>query len=161
MIRFFNHVLFRATVTGIAMILAGLFQLKNPENSWTRYSMFIVYAIGIGWTLWVTKKDVNNPGNFKSLFQQGFRHFAITSLIMVGFMIGILLKNPEWASEEAAYQRTLLIETKKYTPAQIEEIVAQVEKQYAVRYISATVFGYLFMGAVFTAAGSLLIARKN
>jgi hypothetical protein len=59
------------------------------------------------------------------------------------------------------HQRTLLIETKKYTPDQVEELVKEAEKQYPVRYISATVFGYLFMGAVFAAAGSVVLARKN
>ena len=80
---------------------------------------------------------------------------------MVIFTIFILWKHPEFAKEEAAHQRTLLIETKKYTPDQIEELVREAEKQYPVRYISAAVFGYLFMGAVFAAAGSALFARKN
>ena len=42
-----------------------------------------------------------------------------------------------------------------------DELVKEAEKQYPTRYISATVFGYLIMGAVFAAAGSMAFARKD
>ena len=158
-----NSAAVRGLLTGLAMILVGILlkETSLQDKEWSRYLLFMIYAAGITWTIWLAKKNPAITGTFGSLFQQGFRHFAVTALTMVIFTIFILWKHPEFAKEEAAHQRTLLIETKKYTPDQIEELVREAEKQYPVRYISAAVFGYLFMGAVFAAAGSALFARKN
>ncbi len=153
----------RGALTGLLMILTGwiLKETGTEKKEWAQYLLFIEYALGITWSIWMASKNPTLSGSFGSLFQQGFRHFAVTALLMVGFTFFILWQHPEFAREEAAYQRTLLIESKKYTPDQIEELVAAAEKQYPVRYISASVFGYLFMGAVFAAAGSALLARKQ
>ena len=163
MFKLLNHPAFRGAFTGVAMILAGILIKENnwQEAAWSQYVLFILYASGITWSLWLAKRNPSNTGTFGALFQQGFRHFAVTSLVMVAFTFYILWRHPEFAKEEAEHQRTLLIETKKYTPDQINELVVEAEKQYPIRHISATVFGYLFMGAVFSAAGSLVLARKN
>ncbi len=161
--RILAHPGFRGTITGILMILAGILLKETglQEAAWSQYLLFALYALGIGGSIWIAKKDPTNKGSFGSLFQQGFRHFVVTSLVMAGFTIFLMWRHPEFAREEAQYQRTLLIETKKYTPDQIEELTAQAEKQYPLRYISAAVFGYLIMGAVFAAAGSIVFARKD
>lgn len=161
--RFIQHPAFRGVITALVMIITGILlqQTGTATASWSQYLMYAIYATGIGWSIWVAKKDSNNSGSFGSLFQQGFRHFIVTALIMVGFTIFLMWKHPEFAREEAQYQKTLLIETKKYTPDQIDELVIEAEKQYPTRYISATVFGYLIMGAVFAAAGSVVFARKD
>lgn len=158
-----NHPAARGALTGIVMILTGLaLRETGTENeSWAEYLLFIEYGIGITWSIWLAKKNPAISGSFGSLFQQAFRHFSVTALLMVAFTFFILRSHPEFAKEEAAHQRSLLRETKKYTPDQIEELVTEAEKQYTVRFISAAVFGYLFMGAVFAAAGSALLARKN
>ena len=161
--RYLNHPATRGALTGLALILTGWsinkFDLKS--NTFIGYLPFLIYALGIGWSLWTARSNPDRTGSFGDLFQQGFRHFAATSLVMVIFTIGVLWRHPEYAREEAEYQRTLLIETKKYTPDQINELVVQAEKQFPIRHISATVFGYLFMGAIFTAVGSMLLARKK
>ncbi|MFM7671767.1 MAG: DUF4199 domain-containing protein [Bacteroidota bacterium] len=161
--RFLTHPAFRGALTASVMIITGILlkETGKAAESWSQYLMFAIYAIGIGWSIWIAKKDPKNPGRFGSLFQQGFRHFIVTALIMVGFTIYLLWRHPEFAREEAQYQRTLLIETKKYTPDQIDELVKEAEKQYPTRYISASVFGYLIMGVVFAAAGSVVLARKD
>ena len=161
--RYIHHPAFRGALTALVMIAAGILlkETGTATEPWSQYLMFALYASGIRWSIWIAKKDPTNPGRFGSLFQQGFRHFIVTSLIMVGFTIYLLWSHPEFAREEAQYQRTLLVETKKYTPDQIDELVLEAEKQYPTRYISATVFGYLIMGAVFAAAGSVVFARKD
>ena len=153
----------KGLLTALLMIGAGLWiqYTNSQEQGWSRYAMYAIYAAGITWTIGSARQNPSNSGTFGNLFQQGFRHFAVTALIMVAFTVYLLWRHPEYAKEEAAHQRTLLIETKKYTPAQVEELAMEAEKQYPVRFISATVFGYLFMGAVFAAAGSLIWARKN
>lgn len=163
MLRSLSHPATRGFLTAIAMMGCSQLLMNGSLSKYNgaRYLVFLIYALGIGWTLLSARKDPSNHGRFGQLFQQGFRHFAVTSLCMVGFTVFVFWKHPEYAKQEAEYQRSLLIETKKYTPAQIDELVIQAEKQYPVRHISATVFGYLMLGAVFTAVGSGLLARKN
>lgn len=161
--RFFKHPAAQGALTGTIMILTGvILRETNSENEiWAKNLLFIEYGLGIIGSIWMARKDSSQSGSFGNLFQQGFRHFSVTALCMVGFTFFILWRHPEFSREEANYQRTLLKETQKYTPQQIEELAAEAEKQYPVRFISATVFGYLLLGVVFAAAGSALLARKN
>ena len=80
---------------------------------------------------------------------------------MVIFTAVFIRMHPEFAEQEAAYQKEQLIKTKDKTPIEIEDLVAKVKKQYPIRYISASIFGYLIVGAGITAIASALLIRRK
>ena len=80
---------------------------------------------------------------------------------MVAFTAVFIQMHPEFAQQEAAYQREQLVKLNDKTPNEIEDLVTRVKKQYPVRYISASIFGYLILGAAVTAVASILLTRRR
>lgn len=156
----------KGLITGALMLATalGLYYSKQPVDSNLQYIAYLVYGGGIAWTLIDYSKSSSYSNKFMSIFGQGFRCFVIVTLIMVAFT-GIFSKmHPEFAKDGAkAYREYLVNEKKDKLPAEVEKEVTQYEEQYTLRLVSASIFGYLVMGAVITAAisGIILYTRRN
>jgi hypothetical protein len=120
-----------------------------------------LYAAGIAWTLISYKRSDAFTGKFADLFGQGFRCFIVTILIMVAFTYIFSMLHPEFAEEAAQYYREELVKGKNTTPEKIDELVAKAKKQYTTGIIYFTIFGYLIIGTIVTAAGSALLMRRS
>lgn len=153
----------KGLITALIMIATALIidAQKDTTDPRIQYLIFIVYGIGIIWTLLSFRLSASFTGRFTELFGQGFRCFIIVTLVMVIFTAVFIRMHPEFAEQEAAYQKEQLIKTKDKTPVEIDDLVAKVKKQYPVRYISASIFGYLIVGAAITAAASALLTRRK
>ena len=156
--------LIKGVITGIAMLAVTLFLYysRQPGGSPLQYLMYIIYAGGILWTLLDFTKSPAYTGKFGELFGQGFRCFIIVTLIMVAFTAVFAAMHPEIKEESAMILREDLVEGKNTLPADIDKQVQDYKDQFVLRYVSVTIFGYLIMGAIFTAAGAgLLIMRRR
>jgi hypothetical protein len=153
----------KGLITALIMIATALIidAQKDTADPRIQYLIFIIYGIGIIWTLLSFRSSTSFTGRFMELFGQGFRCFIIVTLVMVIFTAVFIRMHPEFAEQEAAYQKEQLIKTKDKTPVEIDDLVAKVKKQYPVRYISASIFGYLIVGAAITAAASALLTRRK
>lgn len=157
--------LVKGAITGAAMLAVTyvLFSSKSPVNPNLIFIVFGLYAVGIAWTLTDHSRSPAYTGKFGDLFNKGFRCFIIVTLIMVTFTGVYSYMHPEFAEEAAKYYREDLIKKGDKTPAEIDEIVAQAKASYTTSVVSLSIFRYLVMGAVFTAAGSgiLLLRRRK
>ena len=156
----------KGLITGLLMLAVALFlyYTKQPFDSGLQYLVYIIYAAGIVWTLISYRKSVATNPKFGELFGQGFRCFIVVTLVMVAFTGFFSAAHPEFAKEAAQHYKEELLKEKKgnRNPVEINEMVAKAEKQYTVQLISASIFGYLIIGAIVTAGCSaLLIARKQ
>lgn len=154
----------KGLITGLLMLAVALFLYftKQPFDSGLQYLVYISYAAGIVWTLISYRKSVAQAPKFGELFGQGFRCFIVVTLVMVAFTGIFSAAHPEFAKEAAQNYKQELLKEKNKTPAEINEMVMKAEKQYTVQLISASIFGYLIIGAIVTAGCSaLLIARKQ
>src|SRR5882672_7195092 len=158
--------LIKGIITGAVMLILILilFYTKQSAGSSFQYLVYIVYAAGIMWTLFDYSRAEGYTGKFGDLFGQGFRCFIVTALIMVAFTGIFTAAHPEFAVEDAKnYREYLVKEDKSKTPAEIDELVANVKKHYTTGVVWSAVLGYLVIGSLFTAAGSVLfiiIRRK-
>ncbi len=156
----------KGLITGAVMLATalGLFYSKQPVESNLQYLAYIVYAGGIAWALISYSRSASYQNKFMDLFGQGFRCFIVVTLIMVAFTAIFTKMNPEFAKDGAkAYREYLIKEKKDRQLPEIEKEVALYEEQYTMRLVSASIFGYLIMGAVITAAisGIILFTRRN
>ncbi len=153
----------KGLITAVLMIVVILIidARRDSINPNVQYLRFVVYGLGIIWTLIAYSNSSSFQGSFSSLFGQGFRCFMVVTLIMVIFSIVFIKMHPEFAIAEAKYQRELLEKEKNRMPSDIDELEARAKKQYPMRYISASIFGYLILGAAVTAIGSALLTRRN
>ena len=155
--------LIKGMIAGILMVAISLlvYYTKLPADSGLHYSIYIIYAAGIIWTLVSYSRSSIFTGAFADLFGQGFRCFIVATLVMVAFTAIFNIMHPEFAVESAQYYREDLVKQGNKTPAEIDSLVAKAKKQYTTGIIYLTVFGYLITGAIITAAGSAFLMRRK
>jgi hypothetical protein len=155
--------LVKGIITGILMAITSFlaYYTKLPADSALHYSIYIIFAAGIIWTLISYSRSASFTGTFADLFSQGFRCFIVATLVMVAFTAIFNMMHPEFATEAAQYYREDLVKQRDKTPVQIDELVAHAKKRYTTGIIYLTVFGYLITGAVITAVGSAILMRRK
>jgi hypothetical protein len=155
--------LIKGIITGVLMVISILipFYLNLTAESFLQYVVYVIYALGIAWTLISYSRSASFTGKFADLFGQGFRCFIVVTLIMVAFTAIFTMQHPEFAEEAAAYNKVYLVKEGNKTPSEIEKLVADAKKQYTTRLVSLTIFGYLITGTIITAAGSALLMRRK
>jgi hypothetical protein len=156
--------LLKGLITGAVMVATSLLFIYTNRASDTRlqYISYLLYAGGITWTLIDYSRSADYKATFSSIFGQGFRCFIIITLITVIFAGIYSSMHPEIAEEAARLYKIDLLKEGNKTPAEIEELVGNVKKQFVTGNVSLAIFGSLITGAVFTAVGAgLLLMRKK
>lgn len=150
-------------ITAVVMIITALLldTQRDSLDPRMQYLIFVIYAAGIFMAIYTHSRHPESSGKFGELFGQGFRCFIIITVCMVVFGFIFLKLHPEFAIQEAAHQREELEKLQGKSPSEIEDMVSQVKKQYAIRYLSASIFGYLIIGAGISAAISALLTRRK
>lgn len=146
----------------MAVIVMAMYTSKVPARSSLQYLVYLAYALGIIWTLYAHARSASFAPTFGNIFSKGFQCFIIVTLVMVVYTGVFSATHPELAETSAEFYRQELVKEGNKLPNEIEEQVAGVKKYYTVSRVSEATFGYLMLGAFFTAAGTaaLLIRRK-
>ena len=153
----------KGTITALVMIgitFALHFSNQSP-NSPLQYTPYAVYAVGIVWTLISYRQSPAFTGKFGDLFQQGFRCFIVVTLIMVAFIAIFLKAQPKFKEEAGIAYREHLIKKGDRGPAEIDKEVAKYKDQFVTGFISASIFGYLVVGAIVTAGSAGFLTEEN
>jgi hypothetical protein len=147
----------KGLLTAAAMIAIALVTYYSgmKADSPFQYLIYAVYAIGISWTIsW--RNSPSFSGRFADAFGQGFRCFIIVTLLMVAFT-GIFSKmHPEFAEESARLYKEQLQKENSLLAPDLEERVNKYKRQYTITLVSASIFGYLIIGAIVTAGVSAI-----
>jgi hypothetical protein len=144
----------------LGLILGIYYYSKRPEDSRLPYTIYLIYVAGIVWTLIAYKFSKGFSGKFPDLFGQGFRCFIVVTLIMVGFTYIFNKMHPEFAQNMAQRYSEEMVREKTKTQPELAEEMATFKKQYTVKLISASIFGYLTIGAAVTAIISIILMRR-
>jgi hypothetical protein len=155
--------LFKGLITSLAMLaVTVVLDLTHfTAQSGFQYVIYALYAGGIGWTLYDFYKSPGFVDKFPNIFGQGFKCFIVITLVMV-LATGVNSKmHPEWAEQSTEYYKLELAKGKNKTPAEIESNAAAYKKAYTVSLLSTAIFGYLFIGALFTAGGAALLLMRR
>ncbi len=145
----------------VTFLLYNQYAANEPAFTALGYSPYLVYAAGIIWTLVAYRRSEAFSGKFRDLFNQGFRCFIIVTLLMTAFWIIFLRAQPQYKEEAATVFREQLMKEKSTFPKDIDEQVERFKKQYNTGFISASIFGYLLLGALVTAGTAALLTRRN
>ena len=144
----------------IALVLV-IYNAGDSADPRLQYLIYLIYAVGITWTLVAYSRSPGFKAGFGSVFNQGFRCFIVVTLLLVIFTGVFSMMHPEFAQQTAeAYREELLLKKDKL-PAEIETEVADYKKQYTLRLVSVSIFGYLIIGAAVTAVGAALLTRRK
>jgi hypothetical protein len=153
----------KGLITGLIMIGMSLaiYYSGQPFDSPLQYLIYAVYAGGIIWTLFEFSKSEENTNKFAAFFLQGFKCFIVIALLMVVFTFVFNKMHPEFKDAMAKAYSDDLIKKGDKTPAEVLKNVEKAKDFYLTMMISGAIFGYLMIGAVITAAASLLFMKRK
>ena len=78
----------KGLITGALMIIASLFSseiLKNPVESYFQFIIYLIFSLGIVWSVVSFSKINSDQNSFKDFFSIGFKTFIVVTLLMAGF----------------------------------------------------------------------------
>jgi len=145
-------------------VFLGIYYTGKDADPRMQYFVYILYALGIAWTLLAYRRSASFTGKFIDLFSQGFKCFVIVTLIIALFYGIFNSQHPEFAEETSNVYRANLekmVKENKKLPSEVEPEVATFKKQYTLKLVSGAIFGYLIIGAGVTAVVSALLTRRK
>jgi uncharacterized membrane protein YfcA len=147
-----------AVMTGIILLIYA--KGKNADLR-LQYLVYICYALGITWSIMAYRFSDKYSGRFGDAFNQGFRCFIVVIFIMAVFYLVFTSTHPEFADESAQAYREHLIKENKKIGQDLEDDVSTYKKQYTLKLVSGSIFGYLIIGAGVSAVASALVYRRK
>ena len=153
----------KGVITGLLMISIslGVYYSGQPASSPFQYLIYVVYGLGVIWTLLLYRQSSSFKGKFGDLFNQGFRCFIVVILIMVVFTFVFNKMHPEFAEEDARVYKEYLLKDKNKLPVDIDNDVVSHKKSYYMVIVFGSIIGYLIIGAGVTAIVSGILTRKK
>ena len=142
-------------------ISLGIFYSGQPFDSPLQYLIYVVYAGGIVWTIYEFSKSEENTNKFGAFFLQAFKCFIVITLLMVVFTFVFNKLHPEFKGDMVKAYTDELIKKGNSTPAEITKNIESAKDYYLTMLISGAIFGYLIIGAVFSAATSLMFIKRK
>ena len=142
-------------------ISLGIFYSGQPFDSPLQYLIYIVYAGGIVWTIYEFSKSEGNTNKFGAFFLQAFKCFIVITLLMVVFTFVFNKLHPEFKEDMVKAYTDELVKKGNSTPAEILKNIESAKDYYLTMLISGAIFGYLMIGAVITAATSLMFIKRK
>ena len=137
------------------------FYSGQPFDSPFQYIIYIVYAGAIIWTLYDFSRSSENTNKFAPFFLQGFKCFIVLTLLIVIFTFVFNKLHPEFKDQMVKAYNEEMVKKGNTTPAEMLTNIERAKDYYLTMLISGAIFGYLLIGAVITAAGSLLFMKRK
>jgi hypothetical protein len=153
----------KGLITGLVMIgiSLGIFYSNQSAASPLQYLIYVAYAGGIVWTIYEFSKSEENTNKFAAFFLQGFKCFIVITLLMVVFVFVFNKLHPEFKDGMVKAYNDEMVKKGNSTPAEILKNIESAKDYYLTMLISGAIFGYLTIGAVITAAASLLFMKRK
>lgn len=139
----------------------GFVLLKKQPTGLPQYLIYLIYTVGIVWTLLSFHKSNTVVSTFKIYFSEGFKCFIVVTLLMVIYTFVFFKIDHTYQDAMASQLRQDLVKTGNATPAEIDKQVTTMKANFALLYTGGAVFFYLFIGALVTAVTSAFITSKK
>ena len=154
----------KGIITGLAMIGLSLFffyGLKQPPETPLQYIIYVVYTIGIAWSIFAFSKKTTGNTKFKEYFSSGFRTFILVTLLMVVFTFIFYKLNPQILEARIALNNQLALQEGGHTPDEIAANAKQMRSIFMPMMLMVKTFMYLFLGALLSAVISGVILQMK
>ncbi len=154
---------YKGLITGLLMIAMSLifFYTGVPVESPWQYSIYLLYAGGITWSIYSFSGSADKNNTFANCFLQGFKCFVVITLLMVVFTYLFNKMHPEFADKMLSAYRTDLVKEGNKTPAEIDAELTKMKNYYLPMMVSTAVFGFLLVGAAITGVASFLFMNRK
>ena len=154
----------KGLITAAIMIILSLiffYGLKQPIDSPYQNIIYIVYAVGILWSLIDFSRTTTNATKFNEYFSEGFKTFIMITFLMVIYTLTIYLCNPQIKEAKLALNNQMLLQEGNYTPAEIAANAEKLKSIFIPMTLAVYTFMYLVLGALITAISSGVIGQMK
>ena len=153
----------KGLITGAVMICLSLvfYYSGQPFDSPLQYLIYVIYAGGIIWTVYEFSKSEENTNKFAAFFLQAFKCFIVITLLMVVFTFVFNKMHPEFKDEMVKAYNEDMLKKGDTTTTEMAKNIEKAKDYYLTMMISGAIFGYLMIGAVISAAASLLFMKRK
>ncbi len=142
-------------VISIATFLSGI-----NVNSPIKYLSFIIFIVGIIWSISVYGKQINYNSGFGNYFSHGFKIAAFVTLIMIAFIVILFFVFPEQKEKAMEESKKAMEAQKQLTEEQIQSYLETIKKSYSVIAIGFTLFVYMSLGAIASLVGAAITKKE-
>jgi hypothetical protein len=153
----------KGLITGCVMIALSLFSfyvLKFPADSSFQYINYIIYSLGIAWSIIDFARYANPKTEFRDFFSTGFKTFIVVTLLITVYTFIFYSLHTEIRDAQIAANNQLLVLQRAHTAPEIEDNAKQMKAIFMPGKLAATSFLYLFLGAIITVLYSVMILKK-
>jgi len=124
------------------------------------YIPYIPFLAGIIINAMAYSKANDGAVTFGNVFGSCFKATMIITLILVAWVIICMFIFPEMKQKAMEVARESMAKNPQMTDEIMDKSMAMMQKGYTTIVVSATLFGSLFFGAIFSLIGGA-IAKKN
>jgi hypothetical protein len=152
----------KGMITAVIMIALSLFffyGLKQTIDSSYQDIIYIIYALGIFWSLLAFCKKAAAETKFNEYFSEGFKTFIVITFLMVIYTLILYLCNPQIKEAKMAINNQLLIQEGDHTPAEIAANAEKLKSIFIPMTLAVYTFVYLVIGALITSLVSAVVIQ--
>lgn len=149
-------------ITSLVLIVLALvlYFTKQHDQKWGQYAGLTLYMLAIVIGISIHGKESGYRAGFGLLFSFGFRMVAVVISMMVLYTIASVYMFPDVKREFLEFNRAAALKLQDKTPAQVEDDIRMLSKNYIILIIMGQLFYYMVLGAIASATGAL-ITKKN
>jgi hypothetical protein len=152
----------KAIVISLILIVIALvtYFLNLNTSSALQYISYLVFVIGIIWSVNVYGKQIDHNSTFGNYFAHGFKIAAIVTVIMIVYIVIFVMLFPDIREKALETARDRMVAKGNLTQEQITQGLNITKKFFMVFIIAGTLIGYLIFGALASLIGAG-ITKKN
>ena len=151
----------KGIVISLVLIILGLvtYFLDLSNNKPLQYVGYLIFIIGIIWSVNSYGKQIDYNSTFRNYFAHGFKISAFVTVFMLIFTLLFIYIFPEM-KEKAMEAARKGMEEKHMTEEQISQAIGFTQKFFMVFVIAGILVFYLFFGAIASLIGAG-VTKKN
>ncbi len=152
----------KGIVISLVLIVIALvsYFLNMNTNSWLQYVSYLVFIVGIIWSVNMYGKQIDHNSTFGNYFAHGFKIAALVTAIMIVYIVIFVYLFPDVREKAMDAARTKMQSKGQMSQEQIDQALGFTKKFFMVFIIAGTLLGYLIFGALASLIGAG-ITKKN
>jgi drug/metabolite transporter (DMT)-like permease len=152
----------KGLVIGLILIIISLaiYFANIDVNGPVKWAGFIVFIVGIIWSVNSYGKQVDYNSTFGNYFAHGFKVSAVVTILMIIYLVIFIALFPDFKEKMLEQTRAGMRQNDKMTEEQITQAMEISRKFFMVGIIGFTLLGYLFVGAIASLIGAAITKKQ-
>jgi len=149
-------------VTALAIIIVNLvlYVTGNAFNSWAQYVGYVPFLIGLILNANAFSKANEEGVTFGKLFASCYKACAIITLVVLAWSYIAFAIFPDMMDKGMEMARQKMSERGNISQEQMDQGMEMTRKYFKVFMAMGIIFGYMFVGAIFSLIGAGLAKKK-